>query len=282
MKIAITGANSYLGQYISKFLLENSNFELILIHSHNANESSFIESDRVLNFKVDLTSEFSVELKEILKQTDKLFHFAWIRGKNTNEIIELNKKMIKYLISAIEIPEKLFFISSVSGTPNSKSDYGKTKYHLLKFVEQEKANSIILGLVIESNPQKGPYKMLLKVAKTLPISFRFSKNEPFVFPIHIEIFSNNMLKIINENNDKQFYTIFENPVKFNNFMEKIETHFPKRRLKFKMNANLLLKIAFFGKKVKIMPRKISDQILTFFYKDEDFLLSKFFFNFNIK
>ena len=279
MKITITGANSYLGRYITDYFLQNSNFQLNLVHSHHSNETDFIKNERIFNIKADLTDTFEQNFVRMLKESDKIFHFAWVRGKNTQEVSEKNEKILFQLLKEIEKPEKLYFISSVSGTPNTKSEYGKNKYKALKIIQENKAIAIILGLVIEDYPQKGPYKLLLKIAK-LPISFRISKNEPLVFPIKKEVFANNLLQIATEEKPKNNYSIFEQPIGFNSFMQNIENKQQKKRIKLRINANILLNVANILKKIKIFPSKIPDQILTFFYKDSDFILDKEIYNYN--
>ena len=271
--ITITGGNSYLGSYIANYLLENSDFNLHIIHSPRANEKNFTINERITNTKADLSREFNSELKENLKKTDKVFHFAWLRGKNEDTVFEKNLKMLSQLLQNIEKPEKLFFISSVSGTPNTKSEYGKNKYKALQFLEEKGANVIILGLVMEENPEKGPYKMLQKIAEKLPISFRISKHEPLVFPIKKELFAERLLKIAQTNKETNKYGVFEKPLGFNQFMNEIEDKFQRKRIKLSFNARFLLKIASFAKKSKLVPVKICDQILTFFYKDSDYLLT---------
>lgn len=270
-KILITGANSYLGSFISEYLYENTGYELILFHSLRAKEENFMKSERVRNIKTDLCAPFGNEIDELIKSTDKIFHFAWFRGNDQQKSLKQNKKMITQLINTSQKPENFYFISSVTGTPNTKSEYGKNKYKALQFVAEKGGKSIILGLVMEENPEKGPYKMLLKIAEKLPFSFRIRKNEPLVFPINKENFAKAILTVLGNSHQAKRFAFFQNPIGFNSFMQNVETKFPRKRIKFSFNAKLLLKVAEIAKKSKIVPVKICDQILTFFYKDADFL-----------
>ncbi len=63
-------------------------------------------------------------------------------------------------------------------------------------------------------------------------------------------------------------------------MQNIENKQQKKRIKLRINANILLNVANILKKIKIFPSKIPDQILTFFYKDSDFILDKEIYNYN--
>ncbi len=273
MKITITGANSYLGSFVAEHFLQNSSHELILIHSQRANEKIFLQDSRVKNIKADLNINFDKSLCDALLASDKVFHFAWIRGKNKEEVKLQNNNIIDRLFHAIDNPAKLFFVSSVSGTPNTKSEYGKDKYDSLISVIKRGAKVIILGLVMENKPTLGPYLMLIKIAKKIPISFRVGKDEPWVFPISKSTFAEAMLHAVDTDYAQNKFAFFQEPVLFNLFMGEIEKKHPRKRLKITVSAGFLLGLASFAKKIPFFPTKICDQILTFFYKDSDFLLA---------
>jgi uncharacterized protein YbjT (DUF2867 family) len=93
MKIAVTGAFSYSGKYITKRLLERGE-EVVTLTGHPNRPDPF--AGRVKTFPLDFNNE--IELKESLKGADVFINTYWVRfdrGTNTQpQAVENTRKLV--------------------------------------------------------------------------------------------------------------------------------------------------------------------------------------------
>jgi len=270
--IALTGAGSPLGRCCVEVLLERTDCALLLLHSPRADRDHLPAHSRVKNFVLDLEQPLDAAVRESLGSVDRLFHFAWLRGPDAVSVSARNRGILARLLEALAGPERLFLISSVAGTPHTKSAYGRGKYEALQLCEERGARAALVGLVTEPDPVRGPYRLLRQVARRLPFAFRIRGPVPPVFPVQRAIFAEAMLRLALDPNPPARAGVFEAPIDFNRFMTSVEAHFPRRRLTLRCSARTLLGLADAGRRLRIVPAKLCDQVLTFFYKDSEFLL----------
>lgn len=274
--VVITGANSYLGSNIVEYLVEHTGYNIIALVSPRWQASVADQLlDRLQYVSADLTRPLSSEVRDLIVNADRVFHFAWTRGFDVTTIDMANIDMIRHIMEAMGDPSNFIFISTVAGTPKALSTYGITKHNSTKLVLSLGGSVLVCGLVVEANPIKGPYRMLKKFVGKFPLSIRLSQGELSVFPIHIDDLYKSIKFICENKLSPKIYKMFGEPIDFNKFMASIENLYPKRRITIPLKASFILDIAAFLKKTKLMPVKICDQILTFFLKDSDYLMSQY-------
>jgi hypothetical protein len=69
------------------------------------------------------------------------------------------------------------------------------------------------------------------------------------------------------------YRLFGRATGFNDFMAALEEKYPKKRLPLSLSADLILGVVAKMKRMHLVPWKLSDKILTFLYKDVDYLMT---------
>jgi hypothetical protein len=255
-------------------LIDNSDHRIVALVSPRCNETDpDSHNGRVLYHKYDLSKPLSSEIQSLIRNADTVLHFAWTRGADFKTVNDLNISMIKNLMAPMPDPSSFFFISSVADSPNTLSTYGITKHNCSKYVRQAGGSVLVCGLVVTPDPSAGSYRMLYETLKKYPVAVSISRGEPAVFPIRLIDLVKTIMVVCNSKLDPEIYKMYGEGIEFNRFVNLIEELFPKKRIRIRFNVKFLLKTAAFLKKSKLAPVKICDQILTFFYKDADYLNS---------
>lgn len=207
-RVLITGKNSYVGINVEKWLMREPDKYYV--------ESISVRDDSWKNFDF---SKFDVvfHVAGIAHVKEKKNIRSMYYKVNRDLTIDIAKKVIEYGVS------QLIFMSSMSvygldgkigrkvvinrqTIPNPKTLYGKSKFEAEK--ELEKINSKEFKLAIVRAPMiygpncPGNYNKLKNVAVKSPL-FPLIKNERSV--LHIDKLSNQIKKIIDENNQGLFF-----------------------------------------------------------------------------
>ena len=273
-RILITGAHSYLGSRVTQYLLSKSNYDiyaLVTPWSEGLNQGT--ESGRLHYLRYDLTQPFSPEIKALLASVGHVFHFAWVRGHNLQRVTELNENIIDSLMEPMSDPSRFYFFSSVGAAPGASSTYGLAKWNAMNLVRAKGGSVLVCGLVVDLEP-KGPFKMLCTFVEKLPISLRSADGEPRIYPVHINDVLACVQHTVEINPSPGNYKIFiTGGLDFNQFLAKLEERYPKTRIKITLNLQYILRSVALIKRSRLAPQGLSDRILTFLYKDDDYLRS---------
>jgi nucleoside-diphosphate-sugar epimerase len=175
IKIAVTGANSYIGYHLIKYSLENgvtiraltrktvdSEFKPI-VENKGTYESAYFDLESGCN-------------SSTLEGVDVLVHLAWYRPdktrlKNDKELNYYGTKRLLELARSSGI-KKTIFLSSQLSSPTTFSFYAKNKYRVEELFDQPGDLIIRVGYVFGEFPL-GFYKQTLeKIGKTkiIPIA----------------------------------------------------------------------------------------------------------------
>ena len=270
--VIITGVNGYLGMRIVETLARTNNLNIIGLASPRYEDHGIFKGYRNIKIiKADLSKKLSDEICDHLKLADKIFHLAWIRLNNfANENI-INWNIINNLLNEIPNKSKFIFFSTVAASPKAISNYGKTKYEISKFLQDKGCCILVCGLVIEKNPTKGPFKILKKLIMKIPFSINFKNGGPPVYPIMIEDIGHSVRSLINQDTYKKNYKLFNEPIPMANFLELIEMNARQKKISFTVNHKNILKFFYVLRKVRVIPVKFYEKIVTFFYKDSEYL-----------
>lgn len=129
-KIVITGANGFIGRYLTEYLSQH-NYEVVaLIHK---NYKFAVKGVEYRQFDMD---SFSGDI--IPEDTKAIIHCAYIPFKQGHKTNERNFKATQRLIkiSRIKHVSKFVFLSSFSAFPDALSHYGKNKYEIEQIFDE--------------------------------------------------------------------------------------------------------------------------------------------------
>ena len=252
--ILIIGANSVLAK---KVIIKGTNqFKFIAATTSLFDQSIDAEW-------ISIRESFDI-LKKKLEKTDIILNFGWSRSNNHNNI-----KLINFLLENKQKNCSLIFISSISASPDSFSNYSRNKYFVSKLVKEKNETNIMLGLVNYKNSNQ--IKYIVKLIKLLPFAIRFSYNFFNVYLINIKSFESKILYFLKNRNVSKNYSMYDESMSSNDFIEFIEKEYNLKK-KFTLVLPVVL-IKFFLLICRKIPFKLQivDKILTFFYKNDEWI-----------
>lgn len=272
MQILITGANGFLGSRMVDFFLDQGTYNICAVDFDRMDTTinPKYTNSRITSFSVDLTKPLPIHISEVIEKSDVIIHLAWTRDGKLKENILQNQIMIDQLIERIRNKNNFYFFNSVAGTPNTFSEYGKSKYFLTSHVLSKKGTVLTCGLVVEKDPQAGSYRLLYNLVKNHKFSFRVIKNDLKVYPIRINDIVKSIDHIANHNMVSGNYKLYSKSVRFNDFIALLEELTDLKRVRFLVPHKLM--VAFLGFFNSFIPNiRIIEQFLTFFYKESEYL-----------
>lgn len=255
-KVLVIGANSILAKRIIIKGLDQ--FKFIA-----ATTSNF---DRNLNIEWINIKETYDELKKKLNDVNIVLNFAWSRLNNQS-----NVKLTNFLLENKNKDCDLIFISSLSASPNSHSEYSKNKYAISKLVNEKEETNIMLGLVNIKNSAQ--IKLIIKLLKFFPFSVRFTYNFFNVYLIDVTNFEKKILNFLNTQTKSKNFSMYDKLLGSNEFIEFIETEYNLKKKSKVIFPVILIKFILFICIKFPFKFKMIDKLLTFFIKDEKWIQS---------
>lgn len=272
-RLAVTGAHSYLGQKLLKFLFEKGGYDIAAFITPWASEDGLFAANGIRYIKADLTKPLDGTAGAEVKAADRVLHFAWVRNGSKEEVLEVNRSMIANLQQHLSRPDALVFISSVAASPKTLSRYGQTKYEIANQLKEYGAIILVTGLIVDKEP-RGPYELLVKVVKKLPFSVRFTKNSVKVYPIRTDDFLNAINVVLSEEIDGGMYRVYPTrPDDINDFLALLEKKHVRGRLKIPVSYGLSMSSLKAAHGIGVLPATLGEKLLTFLYKDDAYLAS---------
>lgn len=269
--VVITGANSYLGSTLVRYLIERTQWRVYALVSHRSSGSLPGPSHpRLTVLQADLTQAVPKTILQALPRANGIVHFAWTRNQRLNQAITLNRRMIELLFECTSDRSTLRFISSVAASPSARSVYGRAKFETAQYVVRQGGVAVACGLVID-DPPRGPYALLSRCVKSLPLSVRFTDQGPVVYPIKIDTMCARLAESLDVKMEPGTYKLWGSPVPLNLFLTRVERDFPGRRLSVPINTWALLSIASLMVRLRLPPGALVDKVITLLHKDEDYL-----------
>jgi nucleoside-diphosphate-sugar epimerase len=155
-KIVITGANGFIGNYLTEYLAKNGNEIYGLVHH------LYKAPPQNITFRAFDLNSFGSDV--IPQGTEIIIHAAYIPNEKNQSSEDINYKATKrlYEIGKRKGVKLFIFLSSFSASENAISEYGKSKFITSKIFD--KSDSLILepGLVIGNG---GLHKRITDVIK---------------------------------------------------------------------------------------------------------------------
>lgn len=272
-RVVLTGAHSYLGQKLLKFLAKKGGYEIAAFITPWAKEDGLFTADGIRYVSADLTTPLNETAAAEVAAADRVLHFAWVRSGSKDEILKVNLSMIENLQQHLSRPEALVFISSVAASPKTLSRYGQTKFEIANQLKEYGAIILVTGLIVDKEP-KGPYELLVKVVKKLPFSVRFTKNSVKVYPIRTDDFLNAIDVVLSEDIQFGMYRVYPTqPDDINDFLAQLEKKHVRGRLRFPVSYGLSMTSLKAARGIGVLPATLGEKLLTFLYKDDAYLAS---------
>ena len=269
--VVVTGAHSYLGQKLLEHFSAIGGFKIAALITPWANEDGLIHNEGITYFKADLREALQANVAALVRNADRIMHFAWKRGKDEEKVLDDNRRMFENVKEHISSPDKLVFISSVAASPNTLSTYGKTKFKMAQQLSVYGAIILVTGLIVDKEP-KGPYKLLVGVVKKFPFSVRFTKNSVKVYPIRTDDFLNGIVTILKEPISSGTYRLYpSDAADINDFLAQLEKRYSRFRVPLPISYGLALGILKSTRRLGVLPATLGEKLLTFLFKDEAYL-----------
>lgn len=238
---AITGANGFLGSYLSQYL-ENKKYRVLRL-----SRSSEIDS----KFKYHLNKNLD---EKIIEMSDILIHCAFNRKDTNVDSKNENLNAVKTLIEQIKKIKstvKFINISSTSAYENAKSAYGMIKYQIEKEVNLNNGINIRPGIIYGHNSNQGSFNQIAKLVKVLPIIPYFSSIKNPTYTTHIDDLCSVIEKISQSELSDTYYAAAEKRIYFKEIIQSIVTERKLRRLLLPIHWKLALYKFFILEKLQI-------------------------------
>ena len=183
--LVVTGANSYLGRAFIDYVVKKTKWHVCAVASPRSTSSPEPSGPRVKFVRADLTQALPKSIVEAASQADAIVQFAWTRGRRLDQACDLNRRMTDPLLACASDPSNFRFISTVAAAPTARSVYGRSKFELARYITERGGVAVACGLVT-AEPPSGPYALLSRYIKLLPLRIRFANGGPLIYPIEIE------------------------------------------------------------------------------------------------
>jgi nucleoside-diphosphate-sugar epimerase len=270
-RIVVTGAHSYLGQKVLRHLADLGGTQISAFITPWAETDGLLQLPGVNYLKADLRKKLEAEPARAIRDADHVLHFAWVRGKEQEKILEENLLMYRNIREMLSDPGKLVFISSVAASPATLSTYGKTKFQAANEIGKDGAVILVTGLIVDKEP-KGPYKLLVDVVKKLPFSIRFTKNSVRVYPIRTDDFLNAITTVLTNTVPAGSYRVYpKEAADINDFLAALERRYKRTRIPLPVSYKVSMGSIKFLNHLGVIPASLGEKLLTFLYKDDAYL-----------
>lgn len=167
-----------------------------------------------------------------------VIHTAWIMSPRTVKVSALNEEFAKHMMSLSKSARaKFIFISSMSASQSSKSEYGKSKFRVEQMCENMGGLNMRIGLIQGDEPsiKNGSASRALSGIQKFPIHFSFFPD--FEIPICGRQFLRSELSHILDSSEIKSKNIVEEKRSFNKIL-----HEDNMRINLYLNLNLVIAI----------------------------------------
>jgi nucleoside-diphosphate-sugar epimerase len=163
LNIVITGANGFIGSYLTAFLSSKGHQVYALVHH------LYKQAPKNVKYRAFDLKSFASDV--IPNDTDIVIHAAYIpfiKGVTQVNINEIATSRL-YKIAKRKNVSKFIFLSSLSATDDAISEYGKSKYNISKIIDKETDLVLKPGLVIGNGGLYKRIDSLIRNSKIIPL-----------------------------------------------------------------------------------------------------------------
>ena len=176
MRIAITGANGFIGSQLVNYFITNG-YEVLLLQRNQP--AKMLAGATYAHYDLN-----DPTVLPALENVDALIHTAYMPYTTTNGANEKNVQGTLALYNLCLAKQIYFvFLSSMSAHENALSVYGKHKYELQNTLDTHKCLILRLGLVIG---QQGLFSRLNQSLRKSPFVFLAGGGQQPIQPVYID------------------------------------------------------------------------------------------------
>ncbi len=163
LNIVITGANGFIGDYLTKYFSSKGHQVYALVHH------LYKQAPKNVKYRAFDLHSFGSDV--IPDNTDIVVHAAYIpyiksiTNKNINQIASIRL----YNIAKRKKVSKFIFLSSLSASKHAISEYGKSKFKISKAINKETDLILKPGLVIGNGGLYNRIETLIKNSLFVPL-----------------------------------------------------------------------------------------------------------------
>lgn len=226
LKVAITGANSYLGQRLIRALAREPGWRVTgLVTPWCSRELLDPAAEYIA---ADLTRPLTAEAEAALAGADRVLHLAWIRNSRFLGPDDPNMAVADRLLEAAQ-PRRVIFLSSVAASPQTPSVYGRAKQQAQGKIVAGGGSALVCGLVLD-DPPRGPFALLERAVARLPTRLRFVLGGFRVYPIHAQDLVAAVRGVVSEDRVGVFRAYLAPGLTINRFLVSLERLRPRPRV----------------------------------------------------
>ncbi len=228
MRIAITGANGFIGSALARFF-ESNGHDVIRLQRQPAQAENSMAFDLTAP-KFD-TAAFV--------QMDVLIHTAYIKADQHKDAFKHNIEGSKMLLQQAQKDgvKQIIFLSSLSAHAQAESVYGKQKFQLAKNFRDAGATVVRPGLVLGNGGLFLAMKKQLQKSPRIPV---FGNGQQPIQTVHVDDLILAIDKVIAQNMTGEFCVAEPVPVAYTEFYGALATHFQREAKWIKLPLGLLL------------------------------------------
>lgn len=142
MKILVTGATGFIGNYLINELLKNESYEIIATSRNIDKARKFNWIDKVNYIEYDLATTHENNLFEFFNQPDKVIHLAWEGLPDYNNLIHIEKNLSNHYKFIKNMVENGLKDISITGTC---FEYGMQNGCLSEYISTKPSNSYAIA-----------------------------------------------------------------------------------------------------------------------------------------
>jgi nucleoside-diphosphate-sugar epimerase len=177
-EIVITGAGSYVGQLLVRDLCQQEYGQVAGFVSTRTCVEELVQDPMVTYYSADLTRALTGEMARAASGACRLFHLAWARGANEEEVRMENSHILDTLEASLPDLSRIVFFSSVAAGPHVLSVYGRVKHEIECRVRDGGGLSLVVGGVLEKESPGSSMARFWHAVQSAHLRIRFIRPTP--------------------------------------------------------------------------------------------------------
>jgi NADH dehydrogenase len=236
MKVAVTGANGFLGRYVIRNLLKNK-YDVVCFVREKVNLGDVEYRYGDIRNREDVIKAF--------KRVDVVIHLAAVYGIiGKKDVYNINVEGVKNVIESCRINKvkKLIHMSSIVVKRKKNGIYGKTKKEAERLLNKSNLNFVVLRpTLIYGKGKSGGFGRVVNYVKNFPLVPVVGKGNVKLQPVYAGDVAGLVVKLIKTKNKEKFYDVAgDNIVTFNKFIDIIMNVLGKKKYKLYLPKSLVL------------------------------------------
>ncbi len=212
LNIVITGANGFIGNYLTQYFAQQGHQVYALVHH------LYKAPPPNITYRAFDLHSFASDV--IPEGTDLVIHAAYIPYNKNNNEEDINYKASKRLLemSRRKKVQQFIFFSSFSASENALSNYGQSKFKTEQLFNLNECLVLVPGLVVGPGGLYNNIKNIIQANKFIPL---IANGNQVLQYIRIEDLAEVIEQAVNNNIVGRYVLACEQTIKMKDFYKKI-------------------------------------------------------------